>query len=176
MDTGSRNAKVTVSLRLLLILSHLCRIFPLAKFGQMLNVEFSAELNYSFMYSIFRVWNATALVHLAFDLTSCKPLPNFISVFAAVNGRKLRRMESLQLALMSILVTWCIHFTVSRLHVTLMNSDIMAATDISCSYQQFIAIEGIFEVSSYSQHLLNLNPTDVVRHESIYSDTICFSQ
>jgi hypothetical protein len=41
MDTDSQNAKVTVHLRLLLILPHLCRIFPLAKFGQMLDVEFS---------------------------------------------------------------------------------------------------------------------------------------
>jgi hypothetical protein len=101
MDTGSRNAKVTVPLRLLLILSHLHLIFPLAKFGQKLNVEFSAVLNYSFMYSIFRAWNETTLVHPAFDLTSCKPLPKFISVFAAVNGRKLWRAESLQLALKS---------------------------------------------------------------------------
>jgi hypothetical protein len=45
--------------------------------------------------------------------------------------------------------------------------DAMAAPDVACSYPQFIAIEGLFEVSSSSQHLLKLNPIDAVRHESI---------
>ena len=80
--------------------------------------NFPATHTYSFMLSIFSLLTATALIHLAFDLTSCKLLNNFISVFAAVNGQILRSTESLQLALMPILETWYIHFTVARLHVT----------------------------------------------------------